>query len=86
MCRGLHQQWYNYQYQLWYSGGGILHDSKIQVFAYADTVKDFLKHGRGKFRNLMIVGPIKCCKEFMLKPSEFIFQAFFNRVAWVGSG
>ena len=58
-------------------------------YVYADAIRDLLIHGRGKFRNAMIIGPANCCKTFMLKPLEIIYHAFSNpandKYAWVGA-
>ena len=46
-------------------------------------------NGRGKFRNLMIIGPANCEKTFMFKPLESIYVVFSNleacqRQMWMG--
>ena len=35
-------------------------------------------NGRGKFRNVLIVGPANCGKTFLLKLFKIIFRAFTN--------
>ena len=46
------------------------------------------ERGRGKYRNVLIVGPANCGKTFMLKPIKSIFETFVNPAtstfAWVG--
>ena len=60
-------------------------ESRIDV----TSIKDFLIHGKGKNRNLIITGPANCAKTFMLKPLKLIFSIFENtpndKYAWVGS-
>ena len=66
----------------------ILQKNSINSYVYADTIRDLLIHGRGKFRNVMITGPTNCGKDFMLKPLEITYHAFSNpandKYAWVG--
>ena len=57
------------------------------VFAYA--LRELLTKGRGKFRNLMIIGPANCGKTFLFTPLQKIFRAFSNpandKYAWLGA-
>ena len=59
---------------------------KIQ---FAAAVRDLLEKGRGKFRNIMIVGPANCAKTFILAPIQRIFKTFSNpandKYAWIGA-
>ena len=45
--------------------------------------------GRGKFRNVIIVGPANSGKTILLKPLERIYKVFCNpsndKCAWVGA-
>ena len=41
-------------------------------------MSDLLAHGRGKFRNIMIVGQANYNKTFLLISLEFIFRTFTN--------
>ena len=47
-----------------------------------------LEKGRGKYRNIMIIGPANCAKTFLLKPLSVIYNTFCNPAtgsfAWVG--
>ena len=45
-----------------------LERNNIQAPDFAKAVKVLLQKGRGKYRNLMIVGPVNCGKTFMLNP------------------
>ena len=55
---------------------------------FALAIKTALEKGRGKNRNILIVGPTDCGKTFVLKPLCDIFHAFVNPAtgsfAWVG--
>ena len=46
----------------------ILENNGIDKRKFGQAVVDLLKKGRGKHRNLMIVGPANCGKTFILKP------------------
>ena len=68
----------------------VLNLNEIHPFVFAAAVRDLLKKGRGKFRNIFIHGPANTAKSFMLKPLAGIFKVFSNpandKYAWVGSG
>jgi hypothetical protein len=55
---------------------------------FGNTIKNALTNGRGKGRNVMIIGPANCGKTFILRPLCHIFNAFVNPAsgtfAWVG--
>ena len=65
--------------------------NKINVNIFAAYLREALTLGRGKFRNLMIIGRSNCAKTFMLKPLKTIFtdRVFENpsndKYAWVGA-
>ena len=67
----------------------VLKNNKIHPFIYAAEIRDLLINGRGKFRNLMIIGPANCAKTFMLKPLDSIYNVFSkpanDKYAWVGA-
>ena len=69
----------------------VLSLNYIQPEVFAKHLRDSLIRGRGKFRNLMLVGPSNCAKTFMLKPLKCIFgdTLFDNpsndKYAWVGA-
>ena len=63
----------------WYEGARqVLKLNYINPFMFANAMRDLLEHGRGKFCNLLIVGPANCGKTFLLKPLHIILQAFIN--------
>ena len=45
----------------------VLQLNSINPFVFADAMRQLLEHGRGKFHNLLIVGPANCGKTFLLK-------------------
>ena len=55
---------------------------------FALAIRNALLNGRGKGRNVLIVGPANCAKTFILKPLCDVFNAFVNPAsgtfAWVG--
>ena len=67
----------------------VLNQNEIHPFVFAAAVRELLKKGRGKFRNIFIHGPANTAKSFMLKPLEGIFKVFCNpandKYAWVGA-
>lgn len=67
----------------------VLRNNKVHPFVYAAAIRDLLMNGRGKFRNLMIIGPANCGKTFMFKPLASIYNVFSkpanDKYAWVGA-
>lgn len=67
----------------------LLRYNNIHPFVYAAALRELLSLGRGKWRNVLIVGPTNCGKTFMLKPLEKLFKVFANpahdKYAWVGA-
>lgn len=67
----------------------LLQKNIIHPFVYASAMRDALIKGRGKFRNIMIIGPANCGKTFMLKPLEKIYKTFLSpandKYGWVGA-
>ena len=79
---GCNMEWYECARQ-------VLQLNSINLFVFADAMRDLLENGRGKFPNALIVGPANCGKTFLLKLLEIIFRAFNNpannKYAWVGA-
>ena len=67
----------------------VLKNNNIHAYVFANALYELLTLGRGKFRNIMIVGPANCAKTFLLSPLQVIFKAFCNpandKYAWVGA-
>lgn len=67
----------------------VLRNNKINAYVFAAAIRELLEKGRGKYRNVMIVGPADCGKTFLLNPLNKLFQTFTNPAttsyAWVGS-
>lgn len=78
-CNGL---WFRFATEVLTSNGH-------HPFVFADHVRKNLVQGRGKSRNIILVGPASCGKTFLLKPIEYIFNTFVNptkdKYAWVGA-
>ena len=63
--------------------------NQIQVTAFCSAVKELLEKGRGKHRNILLVGNNNCGKTFVLKPLKIIFNCFLcpskGTFNWVGA-
>ena len=70
------------------SAKNLLRKNGIHPIVFSQALRELLEKGRGKFRNLMIVGPANCGKTFVLSPLQAIFKTFINpandKYAWVG--
>ena len=70
----------------------VLALNRIERNSFCGAVRNSLVHGRGKYRNVMLVGPTNCAKTFMFKPlvnilKEHVFENPANdKFAWVGAG
>jgi DNA replication protein DnaC len=64
-----------------------LSNNNVQLIDFCQSIRLALEKGRGKKRNIMIVGPSNCGKTFMLKPLTNIFDCFSNLAtgsfAWI---
>ena len=67
----------------------VLVSNDVHPYVFADRVRTLLSKGRGKRRNVIIVGPANCGKTFLLRPLEIIFKTFSNpandKYGWVGA-
>lgn len=67
----------------------VLKNNGVIASSFGESVFDLLVKGRGKYRNIMIVGPANCGKTFLLNPINKIFKTFSNPActsfAWVGA-
>ena len=67
----------------------ILTKNNVEVADFLQAVYNLLDNGRGKYRNVLIVGPENCGKTFMLKPLNLVFDCFnipaSSTFAWVGA-
>ena len=67
----------------------VLNNNHVHPYVFAAAVRHALIKGRGKFRNIMIIGPTNCGKTFILKPLENIYNTFTNpsndKYGWVGA-
>ena len=66
----------------------VLRNNNINLYTFADSVRQCLIKGRQKRNNIMLVGPTNCGKSFLLNPLEIIYKAFVNpsstSYAWIG--
>ena len=67
----------------------VLVNNKVHPILFAAAIRNLLTLGRGKYRNVMIVGVTNCAKTFLFKPLELVFNTFSNpatdKYAWVGT-
>ena len=67
----------------------ILRWNDVSVDTFTQAVRNVLEQGRGKFRNILIKGPAKTGKTFILNPLNVVFKAFSNPASstfpWVGA-
>ncbi len=65
----------------------VLRQNQIHPIVFAEALRELVIKGRGKHRNVMIIGPANCGKTFLLKPLSEIFEVFSNpadnKYAWV---
>ena len=65
----------------------ILQNNGIILQSFQQAIIDLLTKGRGKYRNILIIGPANCGKTFILNPITKIFSTFSNPAsstfAWV---
>ena len=56
---------------------------------FSRAILESLVKGRGKYKNILIIGPANCGKTFMLNPQCEIYDVFINpatyNFAWVGA-
>ena len=66
----------------------ILENNNINMFAFAQAMRQCLIVGRAKYFNVFLYGPKNCGKSFLLNPLEDIFRCFMNptegKYCWVG--
>ena len=67
----------------------LLEKNQIPFDQFSRSVHQLLEKGRGKYRNVMVIGPANCGKTFILNPLNIIFRTFTNPAstsfAWVGA-
>ena len=62
---------------LWLSSAiELLNKNEIQAKAFAAALRTLLSKGRGKFRNILLVGLMNCEKTFLLQPLCDNFETF----------
>ena len=67
----------------------LLKNNGVNAYIFEDAIRQLLLKGRGKHRNIMIVGPANCGKTFLLDPLNELFSTFTNPAttsyAWLGA-
>ena len=69
----------------------VLDLNRVDVHYYAHLIRESLKKGRGKFRNVLLIGDTNCAKSFMFAPLKVIFdeRCFDNpsndKYGWIGA-
>ena len=79
---GCHNQWLS-------MARDILQRNTITESEFSEAVRSLLIKGRGKNRNILLIGPCNCGKTFLLNPLNAIYNTFTNPAttsfAWVGA-
>ena len=76
---------------VWFScAENVLHRNSVNKYVFADAIRNLLEKGRGKHRNIYIVGPGNSAKTFLLKPLLCIYPEHFSNPAsstfsWIGA-
>ena len=69
-------------------GYEVIINNNIHPYVFAAALQDLTERGRGKIRNIMIIGPPNCGKTFLLAPLQIVFKTFSNpendKYAWIG--
>jgi len=67
----------------------VLVTNGINSYVFASALRELLLKGRGKYRNIRLVGPANCGKTFLLNPLNKLYETFTNPVTtsyvWVDS-
>ena len=76
--------------RLWfYCATEVLQNNNIEPNNFAKAIVDLLAKGRGKFRNLLLVGRSNCAKTFLFEPLKLMYKVFDNpakdKYCWVGA-
>ena len=66
----------------------VISQNGYTPLGFSTVVYDLLENGRGKYRNIIIIGPSNCGKTFLLSPLMEVFETFANpaqnKYAWPG--
>ena len=68
----------------------ILQKNSINPCDFADSLRQLLEKGRGKYRNILITGRTNCAKTFILSPLSVVFKGALcnpssTKFAWLGA-
>ena len=78
----------NYNGEWFLCAKEVLKNNGINLYVYAEAIRQCLKNGRQKQNNIMLVDSTNCGKSFLLNPLELIYKTFMNSsatsYAWFG--
>ena len=68
----------------------ILTKSRINPCMFANSLRELLEKGRGKYRNLLVTGEANCGKTFLFDPLRTVFKGALcnpssTKFAWIGA-
>ena len=67
----------------------VLQQNRIYPPSFSRAMRELLTKGRGKHRNIMVIGPKDCGKTFLFKPFDKLFHTFSNpsddKYCWIGA-
>ena len=67
----------------------VLTQNCVNPVLFAASMRDLLQKGRGKHRNIMVIGPKDSAKTFLFTPLQVLFKVFSNpsndKYAWIGA-
>lgn len=67
----------------------VLAKNKINKYVFADALRTLIQKGRGKHRNMLLVGPSNCGKTFLVEPVCAVLKGTFANppssvFSWIG--
>ena len=68
---GCNEEWYKCALE-------VLRNNSINKYVFAYCMRELISKGRGKGRNLILIGPANCGKTFLFAPVQHMFRTFSN--------
>lgn len=56
----------------------VLNQNDVCVKEFSKAMRKLIQEGRGKHRNILVIGPSNCAKTFLFKPLRQMFKTFSN--------
>ena len=56
----------------------VLRNNKLHSFVFAEALKTLIISGRGKHRNVVVIGSVNCDKTCLFRGMEKLFKVFCN--------